>query len=116
MIGQAGTNVQRDGKWFSHDAAHVLQSETPNVPVRDGLNRRDALFISHRTEQVRKSLLQFQIFLDRLPAPDAVRSVTSPNSASNSGNSPLSTAIRATLMVSCGSDPQPSGQGTWMWM
>ena len=27
-----------------------------------------------------------------------------------------STAMRATLMVSAGAEPQPSGQGTWMWM
>ena len=28
----------------------------------------------------------------------------------------ICTARRATLMVSAGAEPQPSGQGTWMWM
>ena len=41
--------------------------------------------------------------------------VTSPNSASNTGNSPVSMASRASLTVSAGCAPQPSGQGTSTW-
>ncbi len=55
----------------------------------------------------------------RRPAPGGGSScgpVISPSSASNSGKSPDSTAIRAILIVSAGAEPQPSGQGTWMWM
>jgi hypothetical protein len=34
------------------------------------LNRRNAFFIPYRTEQVRKALLHFQIFLGRLSPAD----------------------------------------------
>ena len=40
--------------------------------------------------------------------------VTTPCSASNTGNSPHSTASRANRIVSWEAEPQPSGQGTWI--
>ena len=41
--------------------------------------------------------------------------VTSPCSASKTGNSPVCWASRASRMVSFGAAPQPSGHGTRTW-
>ena len=42
--------------------------------------------------------------------------VTQPLSASKIGKRPVSMARRASLIVSCEAAPQPSGQGTLIWM
>ena len=65
-------------------------------------------------EQVRVAGLEPQVVGDGTWWRIGVELTTSPFSASKTGNRPVSVASRATLIVSAGELPQPSGQGTRM--
>ena len=65
---------------------------------------------------MREALLQLQVFVDRHLAPDLRARGDFAVLGLEQREEPDSTASRASLIVSSGAEPQPSGHGTKMWM
>ena len=119
LVGEARADVERDGERLVHDALLLPQSSRPYSAM---LRSAIAWICAMRSRsgglpnRWAKRFCSFRYSVTGTLCRIGVRAVTLPSSASNSGNSPDSTASRASLIVSAGADPQPSGQGTKMWM
>ena len=123
MVGAAGAGVERDGVGVFHELSAAFTASSSPI-VFDVAGRRSPAIRATRgvvaapfANRCAKRLCSLQIFFHRrLAGGSCAHAVTSPFSASKIGNSPVSMASRASLIVSCDAAPQPSGQGTLIWM
>jgi hypothetical protein len=117
VVGQRGAGVEGDGEGLVHHA-NLLGQQAVLADVLVGL-RLDARDRGHGrglAEQVGKALLRPQVLLDRQWPPDRERRLDFAVLGLEHREDAGFLGQPRQRMVSCEAAPQPSGQGTRMWM